>query len=240
MTLLFISLLTIVASCVGTIAGFGTSAIMIAVLVMFFPFSSVLLLVGAIHLVGSASKTFLFRKGIDLSFALGFAIPAMCGSFIGAFLVLSFPEHLLSRALGAFLVGYVVFSYFHPKFHMPKKPFLLGVGGALAGLCAGVLGIAGSVRSAFFRAYELPKRVFLASTGIAGIAIDSVRVGTYLSNGTMLSSKLLLGLFLFIPAAFLGTLLGKSIVLRFSECHFRRIIAIFLFIVGLRLVFFPV
>lgn len=240
MNIILIALLTVFASCAGTVAGFGTSAIMIGILVMFFPFSSVLLLVGIIHWFGSASKTVLFRKGIDLKFVLPFALPAMVGSFLGAYFVLLAPDRILSQLLGVFLIVYVLFSHFKPNIEIPKWPSLIAVGGTLSGLSAGLLGIAGSIRTAFFSAHHLSKRSFLAAAGIGGIAIDSTRLVTYYFQGTTISREFLWGLLLFIPAAFLGTMIGKKTVLHFSEKRFRAVIAFFLFVVGIRLIFFPV
>ena len=44
---------------------------------------------------------------------------------------------------------------------------------------------------------------------------------------------------LFVPASFLGANLGKSLVNRIPERHFRKVIAAFLFIIGLKLLIHP-
>mgnify|MGYP001577355496 CR=1 FL=1 len=50
---------------VGTATGFGTSTIMIPVMVLYAPLSVALLFVGTIHLCGDIWKVLLFRQGFD-------------------------------------------------------------------------------------------------------------------------------------------------------------------------------
>lgn len=68
MEIILIALLTLVASTIGTMTGFGTSTIMIPVLVMFFPPIEVIFLVAIIHWLGDIWKVALFRKGFDFKF----------------------------------------------------------------------------------------------------------------------------------------------------------------------------
>jgi uncharacterized membrane protein YfcA len=239
MEIIFIAILTIVASAVGTVAGFGMSAIMISMLVLFLPFSIVLLLVGVIHWVASLWKALFFRKGRRPKITWSFGVPAAVGSFLGASLVFTFSAEILSMILGVFLVLYVLFLYFKPNFRIPRSRLNLFTGGALSGFFSGILGIGGSIRSAFLSAYNLPRSSYLMATGVTGLAIDTTRIATYISQGITLSPKLLLGVLVFIPATLFGTVIGKKMVMQVSENRFREVVALFLLIVGLRLIFFP-
>ena len=49
MEIVLLVLLTFFASIIGTLAGFGTSTIMVPILSLFYPFSLVLFFVGIIH-----------------------------------------------------------------------------------------------------------------------------------------------------------------------------------------------
>ncbi len=62
---LLLGLLTLFVSAGGTATGFGTSTVMIPVMVLFFPLPDALLFVGTIHLAGDAWKVLLFRRGAN-------------------------------------------------------------------------------------------------------------------------------------------------------------------------------
>jgi uncharacterized membrane protein YfcA len=47
------------------------------------------------------------------------------------------------------------------------------------------------------------------------------------------------GLFLFIPVSFLGANIAKSIVDKIPQNKFRMVVAVFLFIIGAKLILFP-
>ena len=65
--ILFISILTFIASIVGTVTGFGTSTIMVPALLFFYPLPQVLLLVGIVHFAGNIWKMIFFHSGLRAS-----------------------------------------------------------------------------------------------------------------------------------------------------------------------------
>jgi hypothetical protein len=237
--LALITLLTIAASMIGTMTGFGTSTIMVPVLLLFFPLAETLLLVGIIHLFGDVWKMVLFRSGIRWKLILTFAIPGVLFSFLGASLTFQLPEDLLSRALGAVLVAYVVFLFAKPKFKIPESNVTAVLGGSLAGLVAGIFGVGGAVRGAFLAAFNLPKAAYLFTNGVIALFIDATRLTTYVAGGVRLPTLFLAGLLIFIPASFAGAKLAEKTLKRIPEKSFRSFVAIFLLLVGLKLLLFP-
>ena len=76
--LLALALLVFVASSIGTFSGFGTSTIMVPVMLLFFPLPVTLLFVGIIHWFGDLWKMMLFRTGIrKWQLILWFAVPGV-------------------------------------------------------------------------------------------------------------------------------------------------------------------
>jgi len=233
MEIVYISLLTIIASWVGTVSGFGISTILVPALSLFYPLTPTLLLVGIIHWFGDIWKLILFKKGIKAQFIFLFGFPGIFATYIGARLVFEIPEVILSRSLGLFLLLYVVFIIIKPSFKLSKKEGVSVVGGALYGLSAGAFGVGGAIRSAFLSTFNLPKEVYIATSGAIGIVIDTVRLGTYISNGANLGKSLWLGLLIFIPTSLVGAKLAQKVVLKIPQKRFRNVIAIFLAISSL-------
>jgi len=238
MEIIYITLLTILASGVGTLTGFGTSTIMVPILLLFLPLPQTLLLVGIIHWFGDIWKITLFRKGFKWRLVLAFGIPGVIATFLGARLVFSISADLLSQILGGFLVAYVIFLFLKPRFKVPKSNLTAMSGGALSGFFAGIFGIGGAVRGAFLSMFDLPKAVYIATAGAIALVIDTTRISTYLFEGASLESNFLWGFLLFIPASFLGAYLAKRIVNHIPQGKFRHVVAIFLFLVGMKLLVF--
>jgi uncharacterized protein len=234
-----IALLTFVASGVGTLTGFGTSTIMVPVMASFFPLPQALLFVGIIHWFGDIWKMALFREGLRWDLILKFGVPGVAATVLAGTLVFRIDDAILSRVLGAALLGYVVFLLVKERFRVPETTTTAVTGGALYGLSAGFFGIGGAVRGAFLAAFDLKKAVYIATAGAIGLAIDTGRVATYLREGATIDSRLLWGMLLFVPLSFAGAKAAKQIVDRIPQDRFRTVIAIFLGLVALKLLIFP-
>jgi uncharacterized membrane protein YfcA len=239
MDIILIALLTVAASGVGTFTGFGTSTIMVPVLASFYPLQQALLLVGIIHWFGDIWKMLLFRTGVRWRLIVLFGASGILTSVLGGLLVFEAPEKLLSRVLGAFLLGYVAFLFIKSRFKLPQSSAAALLGGALYGLTAGIFGIGGAVRGAFLAAYDLPKEVYIFTAGAIGFAVDAGRVATYWSQGAQLDPRLVWGLALFLPLSFVGAKLAERIVARIPQERFRAVVAVFLGLVGLKLLLAP-
>lgn len=239
MEIIYIALLTILASGIGTLTGFGTSTVMVPILLFFLPLPQTLLLVGVIHWFGDIWKMIFFKKGFNWKLILTFGIAGIVASYLGANIVFSVSEKLLSQILGGFLIAYVVFIFLKPKFKIPKNTLTAVSGGSLSGFFAGIFGVGGAVRGVFLSAFNLKKAVYISTAGVIALFIDSARIATYLFNEVRLEQMFLWGFLLFIPASFMGAGLAKKIVDRIPQNKFRAVIAIFLLLVGLKFLFFP-
>lgn len=237
LTIIAILIITLIASCVGTMTGFGLSTIMLPTLLLFLPLTQVILLVSIIHWFLSGWNTILFRKGINWQLFAYFGIPAMLTSIVGARLVGEESEHLLPY-LGIFFIGYSFLLIFVPKFQLPHNRSISLLGGSLSGFFAGIFGMRGAIRSVFLSAFNLPKIVYLGSTALIGFCVDSTRLIVYGLEGINLYQSLWWGLLLFIPASFVGSYIGRHLVYKIPTEYFRPVVALFLLIVGLRLLFF--
>lgn len=238
MELLLITLLTLVAGGIGTVTGFGTSTIMVPILLAIYPLPETLFFVGIIHWFGDVWKMWFFRSSVQVQLILAFGVTGIIASYLGARIVFALPEHLLSKWLGGFLIAYVLFLLANPRFALPQSTLSAGTGGALSGFFAGIFGVGGAIRGAFLSAFNLPKEVYISTSGAIALFIDSSRVATYWVNGVQLSPSLLWGFLLFIPASFLGAGVGKRVVDRIPQEYFRYVIACFLFLVGIKFLVF--
>lgn len=231
--------MVIIASGIGTMTGFGTSTIMVPVMLLHYPMPETLFFVGIIHFFGNVWKLLLFRSGFRWRLVLSFGVPGVAATFLGASLVFNISTAALSKILGLFLILYVIYLFVKSSFNIKPSATVGACGGALSGFFAGVFGIGGAVRSLFLTAFDLPKAVYISTAGAIALFIDMTRLTTYFANGARLSTLLLYGLPLFLPASFLGAALAKRIVDRIPQQDFRKIVAVFLFLMGAKLLLFP-
>jgi len=232
---ILLCLLTLFASGIGTATGFGTSTVMIPVMTLFVPLPIALLFVGIIHLCGDIWKMLLFKRGLDWKLILGFGLSGIAASFIGASLSLHVQGFPLKRILGAFLILYVAYLLFKREWAMPKTSGTAVCGGLLSGLFAGFFGVGGAVRGAFLTAFNLPKEVYIFTSGLIALFIDITRVSRYIWGGTRLQQDLLLALIAGIPISFVGAYIAKRFLDRLPQRFFRIFVGIFLALVGAKL-----
>ncbi len=237
--IVYIALLTMLASIIGTLAGFGISTIMVPVLLAILPLPQTLLLVGIIHWFNDIWKMLLFREGIRWRLLLAFGLPGIFTSFIGSSLSLRIPWEILSRALGVFLIAYVLFIIFNQAFKLSQRLSVAASSGALTGFFAGIFGVGGEINAMTLSAFNLEKAVYIATAGAIAFMIDSTRIATYIEGGTRLDPAILSGLLIFIPASLIGAMIGKKGVEKISQEKFRNVVAVFIFLFGLKLVLFP-
>ncbi len=234
MEVVLIALLTIIAAGVGTLTGFGTSTIMVPVLLLWYPLPETLLVVGVIHWFGNIWKITLFRMGFDLKLAALFGVPGVLLTWVGAQLVFGIEQEVLVRLLGVFLLAYTLFIFAYPRFKLPTTSLSAMLGGSLSGFFAGLFGVGGAIRGAFLAGFNLPKATYIATAGAIGLIIDSGRLMTYVSQGAYMQALPIWSLTLFIPASLLGAGIAKKIVDRIPQREFRLVVAVFLGIVAVR------
>lgn len=239
MEIALILFVVIAAGGVGTMTGFGISTIMMPLILLFYPVPATLFFVGIIHFFGNVWKLLLFRRGLRWRLILSFGIPGVVATYIGASLVFSIPAAVLSRILGSFLIIYVIYLFVESSFRVKPNLVFGSFGGALSGFFAGIFGLGGAVRSLFLTAFDLPKAVYISTAGAIAIFIDAARLATYFKNGARLPTLLLYGLPVFIVASFLGAAIAKRIVDRIPQEHFRKVIAVFLLLMGIKLLLLP-
>lgn len=228
-----LGLLTLLAAMTGTITGFGLSTVMVPVMTLFTPLPVTLLFVGIIHLVTDIWKVLLFRSGLNWKMILGFGIPGIFASFLGATLALKAQEISLKPILGGFLLIYVGFLFVKKQWTLPQTNTTAISGGLLSGLFAGFFGIGGAVRSAFLTAFNLPKEIYIFTSGMIALCIDISRVGRYLLGGVNLERDLFFTLLICIPISFAGAALAKRLVDRLPQQLFRQVVGVFLALVGI-------
>jgi uncharacterized protein len=118
---------------------------------------------------------------------------------------------------------------------LPKTNGTAVCGGLLSGLFAGFFGVGGAVRGAFLLAFDLPKEVYICTSGLIALFIDVTRVSRYIWGGTRLEQELLFALILSIPVSFAGAYMAKRFLDSLPQKFFRIFVGVFLALIGVKL-----
>lgn len=225
-------LLALMAEILGTVGGFGSSLFFVPIASYFLDFHSVLGITALFHVSSNISKIAFFRKGFDKQLLIYIGIPAVIFVITGAFISRFINPKTLEIALAIFLIGTsLVFLFFK---NLSIKPTITNsvLGGTFSGLIAGLLGTGGAIRGMTLAAYNLKMEVFIATSAIIDLAIDSSRSIVYSYNGYVHRHDLYL-IPILLLVSIVGTFIGKKILDRISEAQFKSIVLVLILITGI-------
>ncbi len=225
------------AAATATVAGFGSSTLLIPLAVLFLDVKTAVFVVAVFHLFNNLFKIRVFRKNIDFKTALLFGLPSILLALSGALLISVIPISIVEIVLGMFLIVYSVYSLFNPSFGIHKSKANAVIGGGLSGFLSGLIGLGGAVRAAFLVAFNLPKEAYVATSAAIALVIDVTRIPTYLATKSVQDSSSYVLLPFLCVMAYLGVRTGKIFLKKIHQDTFRRVVAVALLMVGIKILF---
>lgn len=216
-------LLALISEIIGTVSGFGSSILFVPLATFFFDFKTVLGITAIFHVFSNISKIFLFREGINKNIALRLGIPAILFVILGAWLTTYIPVKPMEILMNTALVCLSIYLLCYFNRPVKQTNTNLYAGGVASGFLAGLSGTGGAIRGITLAAFHLPKSIFIATSALIDLGVDSSRAVIYVSNGYFHRSYWILIPFLII-ISLTGSYLGKIILKYTSEILFRYIV----------------
>ena len=216
---LFIAL-AFISEVLGTVSGFGSSILFVPVASLFFDFKTVLGITAVFHVFSNLSKIALFRKGISKELTLKLGIPAVIFVTLGAIATKN-----IELAMNLVLVILAIYLMTHFNKTVKQTNTNLYIGGMASGFIAGIAGTGGAIRGITLAAFQLSKDVFIATSAVIDLGVDTSRAIVYVYNGYFEYENLFLIPFL-IAIGFGGSYVGKKILQRTSETAFRYLVLV--------------
>lgn len=225
-------ILALLAEIIGTIGGFGSSVFFVPIANFYFDFYSVLGLTALFHLSSNLSKLMLFKKGIDKKLAINLGIPAVAFVIIGSLASSYLDSKILQLVLALFLISFSLLFLIKKQLALKATAKNALIGGSLSGFSAGLLGTGGAIRGLTMAAFNLEKSIFIATSALIDMAIDLSRAVVYWVNGYIHNHDLIYIPFLLL-IGFLGSWIGKKILLYIPQPVFRKISLFLILLIGL-------
>ena len=225
-------LLALLAEVLGTIGGFGSSLLFVPIASYFIDFQSVLGITALFHVTSNINKIVLFRKGYNRSLIINIGIPAVLFVIVGAYMSKWVNTKMLEIGLSIFLIFMSLGLLFIKKLKVRANLSNSITGGAISGFVAGLIGTGGAIRGITLAAFNLKPEVFIATSALIDLGIDASRSVVYCANGYMHWHDMYLIPILFV-VSFVGTWLGKKLVVRIKEEQFKSIVLILVLLTGI-------
>jgi uncharacterized protein len=234
--ILLFFILAFLSVVVGTVAGFGTSTILLPVALFFVDFKTALVLVAISHLSGNAGATTFFRHGLDRRLFLLFGVPSVILTVLGAAIVIYIPQNVLEALLGIFLLLFSIYSLLRPGFKVKARKINTIFGGGLSGFLQGLMGIGGPLRGSFLISYNLDKFMYIATMSAIAVVIDATRIPIYFYNNLLEPQ-----FYYYIPPlviiGIVGSYTGKKIVNKIPQDIFKKVILVAIALASLLLIY---
>lgn len=218
-------------SFLSTAAGIGGGVTLLAVMAQVMPPLALIPCHGVVQAGSNLSRVILFFRHIDLAFMRWFVLGAVLGTLVASQLVVALPVALLQIVLGVFIL-YSVWGPKPPRVQTSRKG--IAVGGVLTTFGSMFVGATGPFVMAFVAPFNYDRMTKVATFSSVMVTQHTLKIIMFGFLGFAFAAYVPL-LALMVGAGFLGTVVGKRVLLQQSEAAFTKILNIILTLLALRL-----
>jgi uncharacterized protein len=228
---LFVLLAGLAAGTLSGIVGFGSSIMLMPVLVAAFgPRQAVpIMAIGAV--MANLSRVLVWWREIDWRACAAYAVTGVPGAALGARTLLALPPRLIEGALGAFFILMIPLRRWLMSHHLKLRLPHLAAIGLVVGFITGIVASTGPITVPIFLAYGLVKGAFLATEAAGSLAIYVTKVILFRSFGALPGGAIAQGLIVG-SSLMVGSFLAKRFVLRLDADRFRVLMDALMLISG--------
>ena len=231
MRTVLVAVSALAASTVAAIAGFGGAVLLLPVLIYAFGVRDAVPILTPAQLVGNGSRVRLNRADVDRRVVGWYALGAVPLALLGGALFAAAPLGWLTRGVGAFLVGVVLYRrLFRGVYPRLSAREFTAVGGG-ASLLSALVGSVGPVTAPFFLAYGLSKGAYIGTEAAATVVTHVFKLVAYGSTN-LLSPRVLVAGLLIAPCMFGGSWFGKRVLDGLSERTFAAVVETAMIVAG--------
>lgn len=216
-------LLALLAEIIGTVSGFGSSILFVPIASIFLDFKVVLGITAVFHVFSNLAKIYFFHQGIDKRIVIKLGVPAVIFVTIGALLTNYIPQKSIELAMNILVLSLALYLISRHAKTLKETSTNLYLGGTISGFLAGLIGTGGAVRGIILTTFNLEKNIFIATSAIIDLGVDSSRAAVYIAQGYFTQEHLKLIPFL-ILISIAGSYIGKLILKRIPEKTFHFVV----------------
>ena len=220
------------AGTISGIVGFGSSIMLMPVLVLFFGPLHAVPIMAIAAILANLSRVLIWWREIDWRAVAAYSITGVPAAALGARTLLVLPPRLIEGALGLFFLGIIPARRWLQARGYRLGPRHLLVIGAVVGFLTGIVVTTGPITAPIFLAYGLVKGAFIATEAAGSLAVYLSKAAVFRRFGALPRPVIVQGV---ITGASLmvGAWLAKRFVLRLHPDRFRLLMDALMLLSGL-------
>ena len=220
MTLLLLLALGVIAGTIGGVVGFGSSIMLMPVLVMAFGPRAAVPVMAVAATMANLSRVVVWWREVDWRACAVYSVTGIPAAALGARTLLTIPERYSQAALGLFFIAMIPIRHWMAARQLRIGLPHLAVAGALIGYVTGIVVSTGPINAPFFLAYGLVKGAYVGSEALGSLAVYASKVAVFRSFGALPLETIERGLAIGC-SLMAGSLLAKRLVLRLDPARFQ-------------------
>ena len=212
-------------------AGIGGGVVLIAVMAVLMPAQALIPVHGLVQIGSNAGRAAIMLGDVQWRVILFFALGSLVGAAIGGMTAVRLPPAVLNIGLGCF----ILWSVWGPAVSAPGR-FKVILTGVFSSFLTMFFGATGSFVSAMVKTMKLGRLEHVATHSACMVAQHAIKVVAFGLLGFNYGpyAGLIVAM---IASGFLGTLLGKHVLVKMRDETFHRVIAVLLSLLALRLLY---
>jgi len=234
---LFIIAVGLVAGTLSGVVGFGSSLMLMPVLVIAFGPLQAVPIMAIAAVMANLSRVLVWWREIDWPSCAAFAATAAPFGALGAYTLLSLPTRLIETALGVFFIAMIGIRRWMAAHDLRLRPLHLALIGAPIGYLTGIVVSTGPITAPLFLAAGLAKGRFIGTEAAATLAVFVAKALVFRGFGALPLEIAAKGL---ITGSTLmaGAFIAKRFVLQMDAARFRLLMDALMLVSGLVLLLF--
>lgn len=229
---LLICAVGLVAGVLGGVIGFGTTILLMPLLVHFYGPLQAVPIIALVAIVANLSRVVLWLRVIDWRVCAVYSATAVPAVVLGAHTLVQFNARLIELLLGGFLLLMIPARRWLRRQSFRPRLWHMALVGAGIGYLTGLVAATGAINTPFFLAFGLVKGAYLGTEAASSLAVFLAKGVAFHQLGVIdrraIGQGLLIGVFVLI-----GSTLSKRLVLRLPEQRFLQLMEGVMLVSGL-------
>lgn len=231
MDLLFILAVGLVAGTISGVVGFGSSIMLMPVLVIVFGPREAVPIMAIAAIMANLSRILVWWREIDWRVCAAYAATAIPAAALGARTLLALPPRLIEGTLGVFFILMIPVRRWMASRNLKFRLWHIALGGLVIGYVTGIVASTGPITVPIFLAYGLAKGAFLATEAAGSLAVYVTKAAVFRGFGALPTEIILKGL-ISGSSLMAGAFIAKRFVLRLEPERFRLLMDTLLLVSG--------
>ena len=227
----FVLAVGLIAGVVGGIVGFGSSIMLMPVLVFTFGPRHAVPIMAIASIMTNLARIVVWWREVDWRACATYAITGVPAAALGARTLLVLPPAVVDVTLGAFFIAMVPLRRWIAAHDLRPGLLHLALIGGVVGFITGIVATTGPISAPVFLSYGLVKGAFLATEAAGSLAIYISKSITFRTLGALPWDALARGL-ITGSSLMAGTLVAKRVVVKLPAERFRLLMDGLLLISG--------